>query len=202
MQKLTMLFAIACVSVWAVGCSGTEGERINPDIEAVKSQDYNPEDLRINVETGVRKLVQKVERNLGRGAFAGRPIVFVAPVTNRTDEHIDPKMIQNYLETEFTDRVNVRLVDRARAMEIAQKELLFQQGSLVDPGSAQQMGKNLGAKYFIFAELSNHRTFTRSGKKEGQLFYFNIALIAVETLEKIPTNVKIQKVATKGTFGY
>jgi len=197
--------AIALLAVLAMplaGCRGTEGERVNPDIEAVQSQDYNPEDLRINVEEGVRKLVQKVENTLGKGAFAGAPVVFVAPVANRTDEHIDSRMIQGFLESELTDKLSVRLVDRDAAMKIAQNEIQFQQGSLVDPVSAQRMGKNLGAKYFVFAELSNHRTFTRAGDVEGQFFYFNIALIEVETLVKVPTDVRIQKVAKRGTFGW
>jgi hypothetical protein len=72
----------------------------------------------------------------------------------------------------------------------------------VDPKTAQEIGKHIGADHFVFAELSNIRTFQRSKAKEGQYFYFNLALVKVETLEKVPTYVEIQKLAKKGLFGW
>jgi len=64
------------------------------------------------------------------------------------------------------------------------------------------VGKKLGADHFVFAELSSLRTFQRSKRKEGQFFFFSLSLIKVSTMEKIPVNVKIQKVASKGYLGW
>jgi len=200
MRGIVAITILATLALLSLGCS-TEGERVDPSVEGVPSQEYNSKDLRQNVEQGVQKLLQLVRRDVPN-AFAGSPQVFVAPVVNRTDEHIDPKMVQGYLETELKRQANIRLLERGDAMKIAQNELLFQQGNLVNPKEAKRLGQVMGAKYFVFGELSNLRTFTRSGMAEGQFFYFNLALINVETLEKWPVDVQIQKVARRGWLSW
>ena len=93
-----VLLAAACIVI--AGCA-TEGVRIDPGTEGVASQDFNPTDLRMNVRQGVKKLVRKVRLQFGDAAFDGRPVIFVAKAQNRTDEHIDMTMVQEYLESEI-----------------------------------------------------------------------------------------------------
>jgi len=195
--------ALSVGLVWCgllAGC-GSEGVVYEADADVVRTQSFGATDLQMNVKNSVDKLVAKATRAYGAQAFAGRPLVFVAPVLNNTDQHIEPNMIQQFLESDFTDKANVRLVDRGKASAYAQKELRFQGGDLVDPKSAQEVGKFLGAAYFLYAELSSHRSVTRSRRAESQLYFFSLSLIKVETLEKIPVIHQYQKVAKRGWFG-
>lgn len=196
---LVLLAAAVCLLF--AGCA-SEGKRYDVETEVITTQDFNAKDLQLIVKNSVGLLVPKAELDLGADPFSGRPRVYVAPVANNTDEHIETSIIRQFLESEITDKANVRLVDRDRAQQYAAEELRFQQGDLVDPASAQAVGKILGAEYFLYAELSSHRAVTRSRRAESQLFFFSLSLIKVETLEKVPVTYQIQKVAKKGHFGW
>ncbi|HRU04738.1 MAG TPA: hypothetical protein P5137_03060 [Candidatus Brocadiia bacterium] len=205
MKKLACrALALACVAPLAAllaACS-SEGVRYDPSQEVVLTQDFNTTDFQVIVKQGIEKLMAKTQKDLGQSALSGRPRVFVAPVANNTDQHIELSIVRQYLESELTDRANVELVDRAKAQSLALNEIRFQQGDLVDPASAQKAGKFLGAAFFLYAELSSQKAVTRSGSEETQLYAFSLSLIKVDTLQKIPVFVQIQKVAKKGLFGW
>jgi len=201
MNRLASLIAGLCAVVAVLGCA-SEGVRVDVREEAVLTQDFNPKDLQVIAEKGASKLVEQVRSSMGQGALKAGMVVFVADVQNRTDEHIDSAIIRSYLETELVRLTSVRLVDRGKAMEVAKKELAFQQGGLADPKTAQEIGKIVGADHLVYAELSNIRTKQRSGRKQGQFFYFSVALLKVDTGDKIPVNVQIQKRAKRGWFGW
>ena len=201
-RQFGLLFASAAfAALLATGCA-SEGRRYDVETEVITTQDFNPKDLQLIVKNSTDKLVAKAESELGARTFAQRPRVFVAPVANNTDEHIETGMIRQFLESQLTDKANVRLVDRSRAQQHAADELQFHQGDLVDPATAQEVGKIIGAEYFLYAELSSLRATPRSRRAETQLYFFSLSLIKVETLEKVPVDFQIQKVARRGLFGW
>ena len=192
---------LAALLALVTGCA-SEGVRYAADKEVVRTQAFNAKDLQDNVKLGVKKLVAKAERTLGAAAFAGQPRMFVAPVENKTDEHIDPSIIQEYLESEITDQASVILLDRGKAMELVKKELRLQQGDLFDPDKAVEVGKFLGAQYLLYGSLNSLRAVTRSRRAESQLYFFSLSLVSVKTGRKIPVKHQIQKVARKGILGW
>ena len=196
--------ALACLAPLALflaACS-SEGVRYDAAQEVVFTQDFNTTDFQVIVKQGIEKLMAKTQKDLGQSAWSGRPRVFVAPVVNNTDQHIEIGIVRQYLEAELTDKANVDLVDRAKAESVALNEIRFQHGDLVDPASAQRAGKFLGAAFFLYAELSSQKAITRSGREETQLYAFSLSLIKVETLQKIPVFIQRQKGAKKGLFGW
>ena len=191
---------LAAAAVLLAGCA-SEGVRYDPAADVVRTQDFNSTDLNIIVKKGAAKLVKKAERNLGRDVFA-KATLFVGPVANQTSDQIEPSMIQNFLKSEITDLAPVTLVARGKALDTAKGELKFQQSGLVDPGTAQRLGRFAGANYFVSASFSSQTSLTKSRGAERQLYFFNISLVQVATGKEIVVNQQIQKVAKKGLFGW
>ena len=183
-----------------LGCA-SEGVRYSSDEDVIQTQDFNPKDLNIIVKKGSKKLVAKAERDLGRQAF-NKAVLFVAPVVNDTNDHINMTMVQQYLESTLTDLAPVTLVDRGKALKIAQKELKFQHGGLVDSRTAQRIGQITGANFFVYGTLGTRTTTNRARSGESVLYFFGLSMVEVSTGKKIAAEVNFQKVAKKGLLGW
>ena len=182
-----------------VGCS-SEGVRYSSDEDVVQTQEFNPKDLNIIVKKGSDKLVKKAERSLGRQAL-NKAVIFVAPVVNDTNDHINMTIVQQYLESTLTDLAPVTLVDRGKALEVAKKELKFQHGGLVDSRTAQRIGQMTGANFFVYGTLGTRTTINRARTGESVLYFFGLSMVEVATGKKVTTQVNFQKVAKKGLIG-
>lgn len=197
MRKLCVVLAVLPL-LFAVGCA-TRGERVPADVEAVMTHDFNPTDLQLIGGQAVEKLFKIVDE---QSVFpvAGRPVLYVAKIRNLTDEHIDTTMISEYISVKVGDTGKVRLVDRTDAREEQLNELQFQQGAFVDPTTTKQIGKILGADYFLVGSLSN--LVAKAGARKGQYFLFILTLVNVETSEVWKSQVEVQKVSKRGWFGW
>jgi TolB-like protein len=88
------------------------------------------------------------------GGADNRPIVVVFTFDNnsigkdRGDYDNLSKGIQDLLITDLASNAKIRLVDRARIQELSQEQNLVKSGA-VDPQTAIQIGKMLGAQYAI-----------------------------------------------------
>ena len=188
------IILVLLVAVCACGCA-SRGKRVSPETEPITTHDFNPKDLQIIGKQSVQKM-------LAKGVFTetGKPFVYVTKVRNLTDEHINTELITEYVATQVGDSGQVRLTGVPKELAEAVEQLEFQQGQYVDPATAQEMGKMIGAEYFLQGELAN--LTPQAGWKKGQYFLFTLTLVKIETMEAWKSQVEIQKVSRRGLFGW
>lgn len=132
-----------------------------------------------------------VSQNLGQlyeSAFWSRdvlasqrePLIAIWPIQNATSEHLDDQMLQllSSIETSLVNSGHVQVVARARQAELA-KEIGIQQGDIYDQRSATQLGRQLGAHYFVTGKLTNvDEKLQKTRRVQYSLF---LQIIEIET---------------------
>lgn len=85
-----------------------------------------------------------------------KPVFAIWPVQNATTQHLDDQMLTllSSIETSLVNTNSVLVVDRSRQAELAD-EIGVQQGAVFDPASAQKLGRQLGAKYFVTGKVTS-----------------------------------------------
>lgn len=193
MNRLMLFCCAVVVLVGSAGCA-SEGRRIDADVEGVRSHEFNPKDLQLVAEAA-DKLIQRGVLDRDR-----KPAVYMSRIVNRTDDHLNMDAIREFIAVRLDESGTIQLVERTSAKEEAVKELEFQHGAFVDPTTTKQVGKMVGADYFLQGVLTN--ISVRAGRKKGQYFLFTLTLVEVETLKSWKTNKQIQKVSKRGLFGW
>jgi len=108
-----------------------------------------------------------------------RPIVFVERIKNKTSEHIDTESITDSVSTKLLRSGKFRFVDMGR-VEAAREQLNFQQnGGMVNPSKAIAFGKQVGAQYMLYGNLSS---IVKSNKDKADVYYkFTMRLMDLES---------------------
>ena len=184
-----LLIGLTCL---ALGCKSTT--RVDPEIEAIATHEFNPKDLNLISKT-VDEMMTKNALNRPK-----KPAVYVARIRNRTNEHLNTEAIHENIAYELGKTERVRLVSRSAERDEIMNELEFQQGAMVDPTTAKQIGKQLGADFFFVGVLTNIES--RAGGKKGQYFLFFLTLVDVETGEQWKARHRIQKLTKRSLFGW
>ncbi len=180
-----MRWAVVCaLTVAATGCGpsyvrGTD----NPELdEYAMSTGLDKKDLE-------RLFAQNVESMMKSGAMqrwkdassAGKePTVAIFPIKNETSEHIDSQLqsLLSEFETALVNSGYVTVISYERQRELVD-ELKTQQSAAFDPEKAAQLGKQLGAQYFITGKVYDSAEKT-GGERRVQYFLFMQA-VDVET---------------------
>ena len=193
MRPLTVLAVMLVLGLMA-GCA-SRGERVDPNVEAVQTHDFNPKDLQLIGKKATEDLLAQVSFDA-----EGRPAVYVADIRNLTNEHINAEAIRAYVAVEIAQSNKVRLLERKAAWEESLRELEFQQSPLVDPTTRARVGKQVGADYFVQGTLNN--IVSEAGRRKGQYFLFTLGLVNIETGDVKWSKVEIQKLSKRGVFGW
>lgn len=82
------------------------------------------------------------------------PVVAIWPIKNDTSEHLDDQMLTllSDMETELINSGVVAVVSRERQQELM-AEANMQQGADFNPAMAAQIGRQIGAQYFLTGKL-------------------------------------------------
>ncbi|WP_394173383.1 penicillin-binding protein activator LpoB [Thalassotalea litorea] len=109
----------------------------------------------------------------------GRPVMYVERIKNKTSEHIDTESITDSISTKLLRSGKFRFVDMSRVQDVT-KQLEFQnEGGLVDPSKAVQFGKQTGAEYMLYGNLSS---IVKSNKDKSDVYYkFTMRLMDLES---------------------
>jgi penicillin-binding protein activator len=108
-------------------------------------------------------------------------VVAIWPFKNETSEHIDDQLntLLADLETEFVNGGVVAVVSRERQAEMANEVAVQQNRSIYDPAFANQISKQLGAKYYITGKVGSvDEFFNKERRVQYSLF---IQVIEIET---------------------
>ncbi|ADN77589.1 membrane lipoprotein lipid attachment site [Ferrimonas balearica DSM 9799] len=108
-----------------------------------------------------------------------RPILFVDRVTNKTSEHIDTESITDTISTRLLRSGEFRFIDMTR-VDAVRKQLDYQNNSgMVDPAKAIQFGRQVGAQYMLYGNLSS--IVKRDGSTQDVYYKMTMRLMDLET---------------------
>lgn len=131
------------------GGEGTE----NPDLdEGAMGTGLDRKDLADLMKTNMTALMASPAWASWRNGKP--PVVAIWPIKNDTSEHLDDQMLTllSDMETELINSGVVSVVSRERQAEMIAEANLQQTGDF-NPAMAAQIGKQIGAQYFITGKL-------------------------------------------------
>lgn len=154
LAPLTLALAVAAGS----GCRpkavrGGEGTE-NPNLDnAAMSTGLDRVDLEDLMKKNMAELTTSPIWNNWKGAESP-PVVAIWPIKNDTSEHLDDQMLTllSDMETELINGGVVAVVSRERQKEMM-AEANMQQGADFNPAMAAQIGRQIGAQYFLTGKL-------------------------------------------------
>ncbi|WP_413110377.1 penicillin-binding protein activator LpoB [Thaumasiovibrio sp. DFM-14] len=156
--------------------------------------------------TDLQKMaVEMTDSMLSSGSVAAitrdqRPIVFVERVKNKTSEHIDTESITDTISTRLLNSGQFRFVDMGR-IEAVRDQLNFQNDDeLVNPSTAIQFGKMVGAQYMLYGNLSS---IVKTAGKDTDVYYkMTMRLMDLETgLIEWADETEIRKQESRSLLG-
>ena len=108
-----------------------------------------------------------------------RPVILVTMVKNRTQEHIDMKSMTDKIRVALVKSGKFRFTEKEARGELAE-ELEYQgQSGYVDPSTARQKGRQIGAHYFLTGEITDR--VQEVGSKKYVYYKTTFNLINIQT---------------------
>lgn len=108
-----------------------------------------------------------------------RPVVFVDKIKNKTTEHIDTESITDSIQTKLLQSGKFRFVDMT-AVKAVQEQMQFQMDSgMVDPNKAAAFGKQTGAEFMLYGNMSS--IVKRNSDAKDVYYKFTLKLTNLET---------------------
>lgn len=173
-------FAVALIS----GCASTGVQRTSLDRDRPLTERFDPDDARKTVEFMVDSMLQfgpVVELTA-----AGRPVLDIAPMQNRTREHIDTRALTTSIRTKLLRTGQFRFKDRASSatdIEIMNEEAEL---GLVDRQQAVRAGSQSATELYLSGEIMDMRT--QAGRRIDQYYYIMMMLKDLSSGEIIWTD--------------
>jgi len=154
LASIVALLAVgtACAPRAIRGGPGTE----NPSIdEPAMSTGLDRADIDYLVDQNLDAMVRSAFWRRDIEGSPERPLVAIWPIMNATTHHLgdQTQTILSSIETALVNSGEVRVVARERQEELA-REIGIQQGAIFDPASAQRLGRQLGAEYFMTGKIT------------------------------------------------
>lgn len=129
-----------------------------------------------------------------------RPVIFVEKIKNKTSEHIDTESITDTVSTKLLRSGKFRFVDMSK-VEAVRKQLDYQTSSgMVDSAQAIQFGRQIGAEYMLYGNMSS--IVKRGGDVKDVYYKFTMKLMHLETgIVEWQDEKEIRKTKGKSMFG-
>jgi uncharacterized protein (TIGR02722 family) len=200
MKKLIIATTVGLALTMVAGCAQKSVVRYG-DATAVETTDIN------FGSTDLQKVAGEMTDSLLLSPVVGtltqnkRPVMFVERIKNKTSEHIDTESVTDSISTKLLRSGKFRFVDMAR-VEAAREQIKFQQdGGMVDTNKSVQFGKQIGAQYMLYGNLSS---IVKSNKDKSDVYYkFTIRLMDLESgLVEWADETEIRKTKAKESVGW
>jgi TolB-like protein len=180
-----LVLSFAALVVVSSGCApralrGGEGTA-NPDLDRpAMSVLLDRDDITYLVDGYLGRLESSAFWQQRVKGSPKQPIVAIWPIRNATSQHLDDQMLWllSSIETSLINSGAVAVVDRSRQEEFA-REIGIQQGSIYDPASAQRLGRQLGAQYFVTGKITS--VDERLNKKHRVQYSLFLQVVEIET---------------------
>ena len=131
---------------------------------------------------------------------SSRPIIFVDKVKNKTSEHIDTESITDTISNKLLRSGKFRFIDMTK-VDVVRKQLDYQNNAgMVDPSTAIKFGRQIGAQYMLYGNLSS--IVKQAGSTKDVYYKMTMRLMDLETgLIEWSDEKEIRKSKTKSFLG-
>ncbi|MFC3188217.1 penicillin-binding protein activator LpoB [Shewanella intestini] len=129
-----------------------------------------------------------------------RPIMFVDKIKNKTSEHIDTESITDTISTKLLRSGKFRFIDMTK-VDAVRKQLDYQNNAgMVDPSTAIRFGRQIGAQYMLYGNLSS--IVKEAGSDKDVYYKMTMRLMDLETgLIEWSDEKEIRKAKSKSFLG-
>lgn len=129
-----------------------------------------------------------------------RPILFVDSIKNKTSEHIDTESVTDSISTKLLQSGKFRFIDMTK-VDAVRKQLDYQNNAgMVDPSTAIKFGRQIGAQYMLYGNLSS--IVKQDGSTKDVYYKMTMRLMDLETgLIEWADEKEIRKERSKTLFG-
>jgi len=129
-----------------------------------------------------------------------RPVMFVEKIKNKTSEHIDTESITDTISNKILRSGKFRFVDMTKVQAVREQLEYQNESGMVDPGKAMAMGKQIGAEFMLYGNMSAIKK--RSSESKDVYYKFTLKLMNLETgILEWSDEKEIRKVREKSLFG-
>ncbi|MGK0367685.1 MAG: hypothetical protein ACI9QD_000823 [Thermoproteota archaeon] len=201
MKSLSLLLVLSFV---LTSCGGFKAKRVDANESDEKAMEVTDNWLSRDTENVMKQMMKKLNKNKSfkkwKRRHRGEPRLFIAGVQNMTSEAYFPiDDLNDELLTLLSETGEFVLVDAA-AREARLKELTYQNDGMVDPKTAQQVGKETGANLMIFGTIYM-KPERRKGKTVKQ-YSVNFRMTDITRgVEVFRGRTKVYKYSEKSSFG-
>lgn len=161
---------------------GPSVSRINPDETVDLSGRWNDTDSRLTAEEMITSALTESWLRRFEEQYDRQPVMIVGGVQNKSHEHIDATTFIKDMEREFIKSGLVRVVQNSELREKIREEREDQQ-DYADPATAKKFGKELGADFMLFGDVSS--IVDQEGRTKLIYFQVNLELADMETNELV-----------------
>ena len=155
----------------SLGACGTKVKYGDPTAVETLTVDFGSTDLQSIAEKMVRSLLSSPviqERN--------RPVLQVATVKNRTNEHIDTKAITDKIRTTLLNSGEVQFTASEVRQEVLDELEYQRESGYVNPETRKPVGKMVGTDFLLTGEISS----INKRKDDTKDVYYKITLNLVD----------------------
>jgi len=180
MKKIVCLYVLILFIL--LGCGGPRafqgGAYEDPDKITLLDDKYNEADMQMMAEKLVKSLMQEQWIN-----ESGKKVIMqISQVSNRTQEHIDVKMLTDKIRTSLIKTGKISFIAAELRKNVAE-EYEYQQSGYVKKDTAKGPGNQIGADFMVFGDIGSH--VQEMGKHK--IVYYKVTLsvsnLATNTIE-------------------
>lgn len=130
-----------------------------------------------------------------------RPVLFVDRIKNKTSEHIDTESVTDTIQSKLINSGKFRFVDMS-VVDRVREQLEYQQDSgMVDQASAAQMGRQIGAEFMLYGNLSS--IVKRDDSTKDVYYKFTLKLLNIQSgIIEWSGEKEIRKTRKRSLFGF
>ena len=129
-----------------------------------------------------------------------RPVMFVDKIKNKTTEHIDTESITDTITTRLLRSGKFRFIDMAKVADVREQLAFQNRGGMVNRNTAAQIGRQIGAEYMMYGNLSS--IVKKSSDVKDVYYKFTLKVMHLESgIIEWSDEKEIRKTREKSLFG-
>jgi hypothetical protein len=197
-MKHSILIAGAAVAALLCGCAGPRAREVQLDQQAMSAA-IEPQDVRRTIEKMVDSMLE--DREFIAEYVAGKPVLDIGPMQNRSTMHLDMTSITDSIRTKLVRSRKFRFMDRttsATDLQFMNDQAL---NGMTDPTKAVSAGQQSAAQLYLYGALTEMRQ--QVDGVTDRYFKFTLNMKDLRTGEIAWTDEQeIRKQQTKATLGF
>ncbi len=201
MMKTLSLSAMIASALALAGCSSNPTvSYVDPNAVSNTTINYSSTDL----QTISAKMVDEMTSSplVARITANGNmPIIFIGGMQNNSDQQIDTKALTDAISTRLIQSGKFQFVDMSQVDAVKAQYQYQQKSGMVDPQQEVSMGKQVGARYMLYGDISSINQ--RNSSQQSLYMQVTMKLLDIQSgLIVWQGEKQISKTAQQKTFGW